>query len=127
MFKVLLVSTDKETFNEFESALKEFEDIQPVRTDSGAKALQIVAQSGLDLVVADEDLGDMTGLEFAGKLVSVNPMVNCALLSTLSPEVFHEKSEGLGVLAQLPVIPGQEEARELVQKLRELENIMGGS
>jgi two-component SAPR family response regulator len=35
----------------------------------------------LDLVVVDEKLGDMTGIEFIETLVSVNPMINCAAVS----------------------------------------------
>ncbi len=51
-----------------------------------------------------ENLGDMTGLEFIRAIVSKRPMVNCAAISSLASEDFHEASEGLGILMQLPVI-----------------------
>ena len=84
-----------------------------------------IASSGttIDLVVADEGLGDMTGLELAGKILSVNPMINCASVSRLSPEEYHEASEGLGVLAQLPIKPGKKHAEELVQRLKYIKNL----
>jgi len=124
MLKLLLVSPDQNVFNGFESALKEYDDTDIVRADSGAKALKIAAESGLDLVVVAENLGDMTGLEFAGRLLSVNPMINCAVTSSLSPEIFHEKSEGLGLMSQLSINPGQDEAENLLESLRQLKKLM---
>ena len=78
-------------------------------------------------MVTDERLGDMTGLEFAGRLLSVNPIINCAPVSRLSPEDFHEVSEGLGLMAQLPVQPSKEDAEKLLQRLRNLKSLMGGA
>jgi DNA-binding NarL/FixJ family response regulator len=124
MIKLLLVSSKQETLNEFWAALQKYSDLELLRTDSGEQALKTAAQSNLDLVVVDEYLGDMTGLEFVGRLVTINPMVNCALTSSLSHDSFHEKSEGLGVMAQLPLDPGQEEAEKLVQRLRRIKNLM---
>jgi hypothetical protein len=42
------------------------------------------------------------------------------MVSSLSPEDFHEMTEGLGIFMQLPVGPG---AGEAVQLLRLLESI----
>jgi len=123
MLKLLLVSPDKDAFNGFEAAIKKYNDVDLIRTDSGKKALTMAAESSLDLVVADENLRDMTGLEFAGRLIAVNPMVNCALTSSLSAEIFHEKSEGLGLMTQLPINPGQEDAQNLLEKLREIKKL----
>ena len=123
MLKLLLVSSDKDSFNGFEAAITKYNDVDLIRTDSGKKALTMAAESSLDLVVADENLRDMTGLEFAGRLIAVNPMTNCALTSSLSAEIFHEKSEGLGLMTQLPINPGQEDAQNLLEKLREIKKL----
>ena len=123
MLKLLLVSSDKDSFNGFEAAITKYNDVDLIRTDSGKKALTMAAESSLDLVVADENLRDMTGLEFAGRLVAVNPMTNCALISSLSAEIFHEKSEGLGLMTQLPINPGQEDVQNLLEKLREIKKL----
>ena len=80
----------------------------------------MVSETVFDLVVADENLGDMTGLDFTEKLVAINPMVNCALISSLSGEDFHEAGEGLGILAQLPANPAKEHAEPLLKTLRQL-------
>jgi hypothetical protein len=66
----------------------------------------------------------MTGIEFMKKLLSINPMINCAAVSLLSPEEFHEASEGLGVLMQLPVSPGKQDAQNLLQRLNDLKNLL---
>jgi hypothetical protein len=68
----------------------------------------------------------MTGLEFAEKLLRVNPMINCALLSSLPSDEFHEVSEGLGVFAQLPLCPDTADAENLLTGLRRLKNLTTG-
>jgi two-component SAPR family response regulator len=121
--KLLLASRDKDSLSGLASTLTKHDDVVLFWAESGAKALDKVSNSPVDLVVTDEKLGDMTGLEMALKLLSINPMVNCAAISSLSHEDFHEASEGLGLLAQLPPQPGEEEAENLLQQLREIKNL----
>ena len=123
MLKLLLVSPDKDSLSGLASALMEHIDVDLLWAESGETALDIASETAIDLVVADERLGDTTGLEFAGRLLSVNPMINCACVSRLSPEKFHEVSEGLGLVAQLPVQPGEANAEELLQCLRYIKNL----
>ena len=126
MIKLLLVSPDKNSLYGLASALVEHADVDLSWAESGKTALEIATDSAIDLVVTDESLGDMTGLEFAGRLLSVNPMINCASVSSLSPEEFHEISEGLGIMVQLPFQPGKEHAEELLQRLKDLKMLMAG-
>ena len=65
----------------------------------------------------------MTGLECIRKIVRRNPMINSAAVSTLMPDNFHEASEGLGVLMQLPAKTGQTQAAELLEKLKHILDI----
>lgn len=125
MMKLLLVSPDKSSLSELASALKEHDDIELLTTESGEKALAMVSESAVDLVVTDEELGDMTGLEFARRLISLNPMINCATVSGLEPERFHEVSEGLGLMDQLPTRPGKEDAERLLRNLRLIKGEIG--
>ncbi len=71
----------------------------------------------------DEKLGFMSGLEVVLGLLSIFPMANSAAICSLSHEDFHEASEGLGLLAQLPPQPGEKEAEELLQQLRKIKNL----
>jgi DNA-binding NarL/FixJ family response regulator len=125
MMKFLLVSPDKSSLSELASALKEHDDVELLATESGKKALAMVSESAVDLVVTDEELGDMTGLEFARRLISLNPMINCATVSGLEPERFHEVSEGLGLMDQLPTRPGKEDAERLLRNLRLIKGEIG--
>lgn len=125
MMKLLLVSPDKSPLSGLASALKEHDDVELLTTESGEKALAMVSESAVDLLVTDEELGDMTGLEFARRLISLNPMINCATVSGLEPERFHEVSEGLGLMDQLPTRPGKEDAERLLRNLRLIKGEIG--
>ena len=49
-------------------------------------------------------------------------MINCAVVSTLSSADFHEASEGLGILMQLPAEPGKKEADQLLEHLKKIQS-----
>jgi len=123
MLKLLLVSLDKDSLSCLASALVEHGDVDLSWVESGQSALEIASDTVIDLVITDERLGDMTGLEFAARLLSVNTMINCASVSRLSSDNFHEVSEGLGLMAQLPVQPDKEHAEELLQRLRYIKDL----
>ncbi len=122
MLKLLLVSNGGESLFDFDRALKEMDDVETLHALSGEKALEMIKDDIIDLVVTDEDVGDMSGLSFVRKLISFNPMINCVAVSSLSEKDFHEASEGLGLMNHLPVNPGKTEAKKLIQSLR---HIMG--
>lgn len=124
MLKLLLVSSNKTSLSGLASALAEHRDVSLSGAESGEEALDLASDIAVDLVVTDERLRDMTGLEFAARLLSVNPMINCASVSQLSSENFHEASEGLGLMAQLPVQPGKEDAENLLHRLRGLKRLI---
>lgn len=118
MFKIMLVSPDKNSFSDLIVGLNQNTDVEITSAESGEGALNKISATAVDLVVTDEDLGDMSNIEFAGRLVKINPMINCALVSSLSHEAFHEASEGLGIMCQLSAHPGKKEADGLIEKLR---------
>ncbi|NVM23004.1 MAG: response regulator [Desulfobacterales bacterium] len=127
MVKLLLATPDRKSLSELASALEEHYDVDLTWAESGANALDIISHTAVDLVIADEKLGDMTGLEFAERLVLVNPMVNCALVSPLSAKDFHDASEGLGLMAQLPIRPGEKQAEDMLQRLKKLKGLTAGA
>jgi len=77
-----------------------------------------VKKEKFDLIITDEKLTDITGLECIEKLISSDPFLNTAAISSLSTTDFHEASEGLGILMQLPVNPGKESAEKLINQLK---------
>lgn len=124
MIQLLLVTPDKAPFNEFALALAHNDDVELSWAETGQRALDMVSGTPLDLVIVDEKLGDMTGIEFIETLVSVNPMINCAAVSPLPSDEFHEVSEGLGILAQLPVQPGAKDAEDLLKLFNHLKKLL---
>ena len=122
MTHLLFVAADRSNFADFSSAIEK-QGGTISWASSGSQALETIGQKTIDLVVTDETLGDMTGLEFVGRLVAVNPMVNCAAVSSLAEEDYHEASEGLGILMQLPPNPGQAEGERLMAHLNEIMNL----
>ena len=124
MIKLLLATPDKESFNEFALVLAQNDNVELSWAETGQRALDMVSGTTLDLVVVDEKLGDMTGIEFIETLVSVNPMINCAAVSPLPSDEFHEVSEGLGILTQLPVQPGVKDAEDLLKFLNHLKKLL---
>ena len=117
MYRLLLIGMENDKFTKIVTALQGDKSVELDHADSGGGALASLMEKTADLVVADEQLADMSGLEFAAKLVVQNPVVNCALVSSLGEADFHEASEGLGILAQLPPEPDESHAASLVAKL----------
>ena len=126
MENLLLVSSDKTSLSDLASALEKDKDVDVSWAKSGLEALESVSGPVFDLVITDETLSDMTGLELADKMLSVNPMIHCASVSTLSQKEYHEKSEGLGLMDPLPDRPGEKDAERLLRDLRRIKGYLIG-
>jgi CheY-like chemotaxis protein len=123
MLSFLLVSRDANNFKDLVSALKENGEIELEFSDSGEKALAIAAGRAVDLVVADEDLGDMTGIELVRRILRINFMINFSVVSGLPHDDFHEASEGLGIMTQLPKQPGKKDAEDMIKILKQIKGM----
>ena len=124
MINILLVTSERDSFSEFAKMLKQKDDVELSWAANGQEALEAISDNPVDLVIVNENIGDMTGIEFMKKLLPINPMINCAAVSPLPPEEFHEASEGLGVLVQLPVSPGKLDAENLLKRLNDIKNLL---
>jgi DNA-binding response OmpR family regulator len=119
MIHALLVTSSPGSFSQLDSAFFE-NDVEAIWAESGNSALSLILKQPFDLIIADESLRDMTGLELAKKLISKNPMFNIVLVSALSSKDFHEASEGLGILMQLPPVPQKADAEKLLEHLNHI-------
>jgi CheY-like chemotaxis protein len=86
----------------------------------GASALAVIKAAPPALVVVDEVLPDMPGLELVRRIVTVNAFVATALVSALPSGEFHEVSEGLGILMPIPPAPRMPDAQRLLELLRQV-------
>ncbi|MEN8245861.1 MAG: response regulator [Thermodesulfobacteriota bacterium] len=126
MMEILLAGGNLASMPAFKTALEENGALVTC-LDSGQQTLDTVSEKTFDLLVADETLGDMAGLELIESVIMTQPMLNCAAVSSLSKEDYHEASEGLGVLMQLPSEPGKEDADALMKHLNKIQSIKVGS
>ena len=126
MMQILFAGRDLSSMPAFKTALEE-NGAWVTCLDSGQQTLETVSEKNFDLLVADETLEDMSGLALIGSVIVTQPMLNCAAVSSLSKEEFHEASEGLGVLMQLPTAPGREEADALMKHLKKILSFKVGS
>ena len=118
--RVLIVTKDIARFSAFTAGLQHRREIQVVSAATGTDGFLLLKDTQISLVVVDEHLGDMDGIAFVKQLVKVNPLINTAIVSLLIPEEFHEATEGLGILMQLPKKPGEKYAETLLAILEKI-------
>ncbi len=94
------------------------------QAESCSDVLDLLAARSIELVVIDEDLADMKGVDMARILAEKHPFVNCMLVSSLPADDFHEVTEGLGVLMQLPSPPDMGVASEVLSHLSEIRSCL---
>lgn len=120
MITALLASSDKTHFSDMIDAFQNRSiRIDPVQT--GSLALTLIAQSHYNLLITDEDLSDMSAKTLVERTITLNPFINCVVVSRLSHKDFHEAFEGLGVLMQFPPEPGTTDVQKLLDHLNKIQ------
>lgn len=121
---IVFVAKDFSRFAVLVDRLRREQDVQLMPVATGAAGLEQLKGKPLDLVIIDELLDDMSGIEFAKQLVKINPLANTTIVGSLAAEEFHEITEGLGVLMQLPPHPGEKDAEALLTVLAKISGLM---
>lgn len=124
MTHILLVSREKTVFTKLERTFSK-NNIDTEWTDTGQKAISKLSEEKFDLFITHEQLPDMTGRKLIETVISKNAMMNYVVLSPLPHDEFHECYEGLGVLMQFPLTPGEEQAQNLLDHLNHIARIAG--
>lgn len=118
--KILIISERQERLSDFAHALQEDRDVELLAATKVEDAINMAEYHAPALIVVDEQVGDRSGLDLVRRLIEVNAFVNAAVFSSLTEEEFHRRSEGLGILARLPIQPGNKDALKLLDLLRPL-------
>lgn len=121
---IVFVTKDFSRFAALVARLRLAHEVQMVPAATGAAGLAQLAGKTAELIIIDEQLEDMSGIEFTKQLVRINPLANTAVVGSLADEAFHEATEGLGVLMQLPPSPGAKEAEALLATLAKITRLM---
>ena len=117
---ILVLSRQHSYFDRFASALSADGRFIVIQRNSADAGLEAAGTGMIDAVIVAEELADTSGLCFARRLVRQSPLVHCALVSPLYPQEFHEQTEGLGLLMQLPVNPKTDEAGRFIDVLAKI-------
>ena len=124
MSKILLVSKGSASLADLADELIKRKGFDVIQVQSGEEALSLIRENRADVVIAADVLSDGLALPFVQELMREHPLINCAMVSSLSPEDFHELTEGLGLFMQLPLHPGAEEAKKMIQFLDSISALM---
>ena len=120
MRSIVLAGSDHRGLAGFVAGLAQTGEVEIIGVDTAAAALDAVQRKPVHLVVVGEALADTDPLDCVNRLVRLNPMINCAMISALAADDFHEATEGLGVLMQLPPNPSGADAAALMTKVEML-------
>ncbi|MCK5097102.1 MAG: hypothetical protein KAR45_03325 [Desulfobacteraceae bacterium] len=119
MTQILVATPNKDSLIDFSAGFGE-NDITITWAKGCEEVVSQIKNKKFDLLVVDEMLSDIKGLECIKKVIFENPFLNTAAISSLSPEDYHEESEGFGVLMQIPVNPGFEDGKKLIDYLNNI-------
>lgn len=125
MSNILVVNKESALFADFTAELLKTKGLNVVQATAGEEALTLINEGKAQVVVAGDELADGLALDFVKRLMKDHPLVNCAMVSSLSSDDFHEATEGLGLFMQLPERPGAEEAKQMLDLLNSIHVLMG--
>jgi DNA-binding NarL/FixJ family response regulator len=123
----IIIATDESThFSEFADSLSAKNNVSIGWADSPDALVKDAENISPQLIIIDETLGGIEGLDLSRKVILANALVNIALVSKLSEQDFHEAAEGLGILSQLPSCPGASHAKMLLEDLLKVLPVKAG-
>ena len=112
--KIMLAGKAQERLAPLVAGLMNATDAELYQAKSESDVMNLLTTRAIELVVLDEELADVAGLQMARRLAEKMPFVNCVLISSLAADEFHEQTEGLGVLMQLPSPPAAGDAETML-------------
>ena len=118
MTSVVIVTEMPERFQKLAEILTEEIGADIMWVETAANAISAAENRKPQLAVVDSEIGKEDGISLVRKMLGVNAWLHTALVSGLSEKEFHHRSEGLGVLVQLPPTPDQEATQGLIDALK---------
>lgn len=117
MGPIVVVSPHVERWKDFtvELGLRCSTEVIEVRSD--AEAVDAARKKNPVIMIIDQDLGDRPGIELVPQLLQIDAMIHTALVSDQPEAIFHDQTEGLGILMKLSPLPDRQEAVQLYERL----------
>ncbi len=120
---ILLVSREDSSLANMAAALTEI-DCNIARLSSARQVWAHLENNRVDVAVVSEELEDCPGLQFVKELITRKPFAQCALVSPLPENEFHDATEGYGVFMQLPQRPSAQYARDMIDRLDKIHRLI---
>lgn len=120
---IILVSERTDQFGDFIDGLREDRNVILRIPGTAEEAVALARAEKSVLVVVDNQTRENSALGLVQRIIKANAFAYTAVLSDRSDEEFHHLSEGLGILAKLPICPGKAEAGRLLDQLRKLKQL----
>ena len=117
---IVLASPRVDQWYEFADTLHAALGLEIAKIHTGAETLDAVRGKKVMAIVVDASLEDITGVALVKEVLQINAMIHIAMASGQPEEDFHEETEGLGLLMQLPPTPDAAAADRLADSLRRL-------
>ncbi len=83
------------------------------------EAITFMEELKIDILLCDDQK-----LAWVKRLLARMPNINIALFSDIEEKVFHQMTEGLGIVTRLPQIPEKSEAGLLLERLRRISALL---
>ena len=116
---ILIMTSRPKQLADFSQTLSADGRLRTIFTTTAKETLDQAARNRPLLVIVDGQAGEGAGLDLVKSLLGVDAFIHTAFISHLPDEEFHRRSEGLGILAQLPETPDAEDARRLIEKVQQ--------
>lgn len=118
MNTIMIATNRPEALKSFCSELERQSGIPVTTIDKQSLLVERVKEHASPALILDGDFEGMNDFSLVKTLLSLNAMVNMAVISDLEEQTFHEITEGLGILMQLPRNPARNDAAVFWEKLK---------
>ena len=117
---ILLITSRESQIKAFAEALRADPGVELITIDSAEASVEAAVRLVPVLAIVDQEVGGVPGLDIAKRLLEVNAFIYTAALTDMDEALFHEQSEGLGILSEVALLPGEDDAADLLAKLRQM-------
>ncbi len=124
MLRIIFAARNYAGFAALVERLREEPEIELIPVSTAVSVKETLTEQEIHLIIAAEELEDCSGADCIRRVAMQFPLVHTALCSPLDEEAFHEATEGLGVLLQLPPRPGRADAERILERMAHIASLL---
>ena len=124
MLRIIFAAKNYAGFGDLVERLRQEPEIELIPVSTASSVKKTLTEQEIHLIIAAEELEDCSGADCIRKVAMQFPLVHTALCSPLDDKAFHEATEGLGVLLQLPPRPGRADAERILERMAHIASLL---